>query len=272
MNLAVKRILKRLGYELMSTRRLSTELTEVGRIQELLESLFPVSTGQPLIRLGPAGDGGYLVPDDLEGLNFCFSPGVADRSSFEQDCAQRGMEVFMADHSVDGPSVSHERFHFAKKFLGAMNKPPFITFDDWVNESIGGSPGDLLVQMDIENFEYETILSMSDPLMKRIRIFIIEFHSLDSLWNRPLFEIVSRVFEKLLVNHSCVHIHPNNYLGVQERDGVAIPPLAEFTFVRKDRIHAGGFATTFPHPLDRDCTDREPVVLPACWYRTSPNP
>ena len=26
--------------------------------------------------IGGAGDGGYLVPDDLDGIEYCFSPGV----------------------------------------------------------------------------------------------------------------------------------------------------------------------------------------------------
>jgi hypothetical protein len=40
-------------------------------------------TDVPLIRLGADGDGGYLVPDDLEDVAACFSPGVDDRASFE---------------------------------------------------------------------------------------------------------------------------------------------------------------------------------------------
>jgi hypothetical protein len=42
----------------------------------LLERLYPVEGGHPLIRVGPDGDGGYLLPDDLSGIVACFSPGV----------------------------------------------------------------------------------------------------------------------------------------------------------------------------------------------------
>ena len=50
---------------------------------------------------GPDGDGGYLVPDDLEGIVACFSPGVSNVAGFEKDCALKGMKVFMADASVE---------------------------------------------------------------------------------------------------------------------------------------------------------------------------
>lgn len=42
-----------------------------------------VPDSKDLIRLGPNGDGGYLVPDDLTGIEACFSPGVCATSEFE---------------------------------------------------------------------------------------------------------------------------------------------------------------------------------------------
>jgi hypothetical protein len=45
---------------------------------DLIRSLHPIDSGVPLIRLGPDGDGGYLIPDDLNGIQYCFSPGRFD--------------------------------------------------------------------------------------------------------------------------------------------------------------------------------------------------
>ena len=66
-------------------------------VESLIRRLHPRMTDKGLIRLGPAGDGGYLVPDDLDGIEACFSPGVGDLVGFERDCLARGMRVFMAD-------------------------------------------------------------------------------------------------------------------------------------------------------------------------------
>jgi hypothetical protein len=45
-----------------------------------LKSFFglinPVITVKELIRIGGDADGGYLVPNDLEDLSGCFSPGL----------------------------------------------------------------------------------------------------------------------------------------------------------------------------------------------------
>lgn len=244
-----------------------TYRTDHEKLTQLIRALMPIKDDSfDLIRFGSSGDGGYLIPDDLNGIEACFSPGVSGCSEFEKQCADCGIRVFMADKSVDGPAEKHELFHFTKKFVGAISDDAFVTMDDWVNNSISGASGDLLCQMDIEGHEYEVLLQMPECLINRFRILVIEFHRLDQLWNDMFFCLASTAFGKLLKNHRCVHIHPNNYLPVMKRDGLEIPPVMEFTFLRNDRFSGPSFASKFPHGLDSDCTSRPPLSLPACWY------
>jgi hypothetical protein len=51
-------------------------------VREFIAKLHPLTTEHPLIRMGE-GDGGYLIPDDLNGITACFSPGVDNRATFE---------------------------------------------------------------------------------------------------------------------------------------------------------------------------------------------
>ena len=145
-----------------------------------------------------------------------------------------------------------------------------MTMDDWVGSSVPGSQSDLMLQIDIEGYEYETFLGMSDALARRFRIIAAEFHSLDQLWNRPFFRVASRAFDKILQTHACVHIHPNNCAGALDRDGLLIPSAAEFTFLRRDRILDWSYASVFPHPLDENNCNGRPLRLADCWYREGP--
>ena len=242
-----------------------TGLTDAGSLRALLKSLAPVLPGRDLIRLGPAADGGYLVPDDLRGIEACFSPGVSSVSGFEKDCAKLGMNVFLADRTVAGPAEPHPRFNFIRKHVGAVTDDDVMTMDDWVRRSVPDSQSDLLLQMDVEGAEYETLLAMPDGLLRRFRIAVIEFHWLDHLWSKPLFQLASSAIRKLLQTHTCVHIHPNNCCGSLKRAGLEIPRVAEFTFLRTDRVTNPSYATRFPHPLDADNTANAPLPLPACW-------
>lgn len=203
--------------------RFLTFKTNRRKLQSLLKSLYPLSIDKELIRLGPKGDGGYLVPNDLIGIQACFSPGVNFESGFEQDCAALGMKVFLADKSVDAPAIKNEQFYFTKKFVGVTTNDDFMTLDNWVTSSLPEKNTDLLLQIDIEGYEYEVFLSTSDALMQRFRIIVAEFHSLHLLWSWPFFQLAGRAFEKILQTHSCVHIHPNNYEPHIKMNGLDIP-------------------------------------------------
>ena len=235
-------------------------------VRRVLRTLRPIDGGYELIRLGPDGDGGYLVPDDLAGIEYAFSPGVSTESGFEAALAARGQRVFLADYSVDGPAEPNPSFQFEKKYVGGLADETYMTLEQWKNAVIGAYDGDLLLQMDIEGGEYETLLACPAALLARFRIMVIEFHYLHELLNKRYFELVSRVFQKLLQTHTVVHIHPNNCCGSVKADGLELPRIAEFTLQRNDRLKRHTFCRTFPHPLDRNNTRKATLALPRCWY------
>ncbi len=241
--------------------------TPIGEVRSLIKALHPMSTNIPLIRLGPKEDGGYLVPDDLEGVTCCFSPGVYEVSGFEKDCAQRGMDIHMADASVNKPAEDDERFHFRKSYIGSYEHDKFITMEQWVMDAGDKSDDDWILQIDIEGWEYEVLLNMHADLINKFRIIVIEMHSLDQLFESRFFSIANSAFRKLLANHTCVHIHPNNNGHVQTCHGLSIPSLMEFTFIRNDRIEFSNPTSIFPHTLDADnMIGEKSIILPRCWF------
>ncbi len=241
--------------------------TRYAELDGLIRALRPLDSGVELIRLGPDGDGGYLLPDDLDGIQYAFSPGVSTESGFEAGLADSGLQVFLADYSVEQPAEMNPKFVFDKKFIGCLSDETFMTLDEWKRATIPDYHDDLLLQMDIEGAEFEALFSASAGLLSQFRIMIIEFHYLQELLNKPYFTLASRLFEKLLRTHSVVHIHPNNCCGSIRSRGLVIPRVAEFTFYRNDRLKQKVYSDSFPHPLDRDNTAKRSLPLPECWYR-----
>jgi len=245
-----------------------TKQTPSARVGELIEALRPETTRVPLVRMGPEGDGGYLVPDSLAGISACFSPGVSTESGFELECAERGMDVFLADGSVTTPPVDHSRFRFTRKHIGLVDDAHTVTLDAWILETGVHEDDDLLLQMDIEGFEYPALASLSPQRLRQFRFMIIEFHRLYLLWSKPSFELMDGVFRKLLQTHACVHIHPNNVAPSFTHDGITIPSVMEFTFARRNDTSLVMLPGTYPHPLDRPNNPVHPeTVLPRCWRR-----
>ncbi len=85
-----------------------TRVTPEKDLRELIKKLHPINS--ELIRLGPNGNGGYLLPNDFENIEALFSPGVGTVSKFETDCVNLGMKVFLADKSVNGPATENKNF------------------------------------------------------------------------------------------------------------------------------------------------------------------
>lgn len=235
---------------------------------EFIETLRPHSAETPLIRIGGDGDGAYLIPDDLEGLVGCYSPGVAGLSIFEREFANRGIKCFMADYSVDGPAEENKNFFFEKKFLGASANDVFMRLESWV-KSNSPDAGDLILQMDIEGAEYEVILDTPREVLSRFRVIVVEFHGLDMIFSRSTFPYLKQAFEKLLEDFVVVHVHPNNCSPSVFYKNIEVPPVLEFTFHRKDRFKAAKTPLEFPHKLDVINVASEPdLVLPPIWYRS----
>jgi len=274
MKRALESLLGRTLEVLMSRLGLAVgRLADPTIVDGLIARLRPVSAPTGLVRLGPVGDGGYLVPDDLDGIAACFSPGVGAISAFEMECAKRGMSVFLADGTVDGPAESHASFRFVCRNLGAANGDETMTLDAWVDESTAAEGldrnGDLMLQMDIEGAEWEVLLGARSDVLRRFRVIVVEFHHLELMLGRSTHAIASAAFERLLEHHVCVHVHPNNAGRMIRLRRRRIPQIAEFTFLRRDRFGDTRPlpAPRLPHPLDVDnVAGRPTLVMPSEWH------
>jgi hypothetical protein len=244
-----------------------TRQTKTEEVLGLIRKLRPQDCGTALIRIGSDGDGGYLVPDDLAGIEYCFSPGVSTRSHFEEHLADLQIRSYLADYSVDSPPVSRPEFTFDKKFLGAVDQGHFFTLETWKDKYLKGYNGDLMLQMDIEGFEYEVILSTPVDLLSQFRIIVIEFHSLDKLFDRFAFGLTSACFNKLLEYFHVVHVHPNNCCGSVKKGEIEVPRVMEFTFLNKNRVSRVQPARALPNMLDKDnVMTKAALRLPKLWY------
>jgi hypothetical protein len=249
-----------LGYNL-------TDQTDDAAVRDLIARLRPVHCGKDLIRIGGDADGGYLLPNDLDGVKYCFSPGVGTTVDFDSHLASLNIRSFLADHSVDSPPIARPEFTFDKKLLGATDTETSITLKTWRDKYLAADVHDLLLEMDIEGSEYEVILSTPSATLADFRIMVIEFHFLEKMFDTFAYAVFRTCFEKILRDFHVVHIHPNNCCGRVKRRGIEVPRIMEFTFYNKNRVAETKYRNDFPHVLDRDNTSRKkPLNLPKCWY------
>jgi hypothetical protein len=242
---------------------------QASELRAALKLIQPKPSPVQLVRIGGHGDGGYLVPDDLENLGACFSPGVAESAHFELALAEKGVPSFMADYSVAGAPVENDLFDFEKLYLATHNEPgKFVRLDDWIS-SKKQTQGDLVLQMDIEGNEWPILADVLAETLSRFRIIVLELHGLDNLLTNPLgIEIFTSVFRKLNAQFSVIHLHANNCCGALKYQGIEIPRVLEVTLIRNDRYQTSNqvFDPTIPNPLDvPNVPGRKELALSKDW-------
>jgi len=242
----------------------------------LLDVLRPQPSPVPLMRVGGNWDGAYLLPDDLKNIDACFSPGVSNTKRFEDELLDRhGIPSHMCDFTSE---VSKFRTPlkdgqtFRKLWLDVDGADNSISLEQWVAEEVGDSPGDLILQIDIEGAEYRNLNAASDDLLSRFRIIVIELHALHQVNHSDRFgRELGPLLDKLGRQFICVHAHPNNCEGefrVSDSD-LNLPKVHELTFLRRDRFkrRKKRFEVLTPHPLDipQNVIRRPPVFLNEAW-------
>jgi Methyltransferase FkbM domain len=242
-------------------------------VVEVFELLKPKASQIPLIRIGGDLDGSYLVPDDLDGIAACFSPGVNRIKYFEDFLSDRyGIQSHMCDLTCDVEKLKTplkpEMQTFVKKWLDVSPGEDSICLEDWLQDH--DSRGDLLLQMDIEGAEYRNILATSEGTLARFRVIVIEVHGLGKMLEAPILrEVIAPFFQKLGRSFTSVHAHPNNCCGeftVPDTD-IRIPNVLELTLIRNDHFVPARGPAALPHPLDvsRNVPRKAPLFLSEAW-------
>ena len=224
-----------------------------------------------LIRVGGNGDGGYLVPDILDNIDYCFSAGVGEISTFEKELSEiYQIKSYMADASVNSPPHEDKNFFFIKKFLSSKTKFEFITLKDWLSINIVDNSDNKILQMDIEGSEYDVLTFESAQTLKQFSLMIVEFHKLENLSNPIFLKMANAIFEKIYDNFYICHVHPNNFSGIYNFKNIKIPSSIEVTFIRKDLIneHKSSNKIFLPHALDKKNHENSiDFKMPEIWWK-----
>lgn len=205
---SVNMIRSNFGTLIRQTRRHPKKLVSKGVWVDHLSSLLPIQTEHDLIRLDPVGDGGYLIPNDLYGVEMCISPGTENVAGFETELLDYGIKSMLIDKDESGkPADLPYSSTFVNKFVSGFDSEETVSLNTLVE--ISGVSGNLILQIDIEDHEYNALNSISSINLARFRIIVIEFHyTFDWIFEHNWDWPYQQIFAKSLESHSVVHNHP----------------------------------------------------------------
>lgn len=219
-------------------------------IKAVLKSMQPMDCQQGKVRIGSLGDGGYVLPNDLEGIDQVVSIGIGSEVSFDLAFAQRGARIVQFDHTVEAPPQTHENFEFHKLAWAAESSDSAKSLIDICSENEILNTNNALLKFDVEGAEWPCLRNVNSDILKHFRIITCELHGLNNLANDGYLFGVWTVLNKLNLNHQVVHFHINNCCGVSFLDGVLVPNTVELTLLRRDRSIFSASLDQIPSSLD----------------------
>lgn len=244
----------------------SSQITPSSKVHDFIKMIKAYDLGYELIRVGGKNDGGYLIPNVLEKIDVCFSPGVGNSIEFEKELLKFKKNSYLLDGTIDEIPNLPIGINFLKKNLDTYNSNSTITLDTWIEKFYSKNEPKLLLQMDIEGKEYECLNSISDENLSKFNILIIEFHYFNQIFNSFSFNFIQNVFLKLLQKFDIAHIHPNNADIVSNLNGFQIPSALEITFLNKDLVLKKD-KVKLPHELDaKNSLKYKNIFLNKSWY------
>ncbi len=220
-------------------------------VREVLNEFRPYASGTPSIRIGPKSDGGYVLPDDLENIGLCLSPGCDLKFSFETELYKDySIPSLVIDSTDKLPLTSTPGINTFPGWVDTVDETDRVTLQSLMRRAPEAN-SDLMLQMDIEGGEYWPLMTLSASELNRFRIIIVEFHGLrDCLSSRYFLALTQNVLRKLNASHYISHFHPNDSCKFFSVGTEFFPDVAEVTFHKKDRIDGLLHEREIPDALD----------------------
>ncbi len=222
--------------------------------QELLDEVWPVALKNCMLeRIGKHNDGGYLVCGNLLGnVRSAYSYGIAGEDSWGCEMSRR-LHVIVHQYDCFDPTrpVCEEgQQDFHDECVGAKPETIESRFFDSVANQIqknGDTGKTLVVKMDVEGAELDSLGVMPDELLDKFDQLVMELHAAD--------ERYLNLVKKLKRSFVPIHLHFNN-----SRCTTQFKPFPSFvyevSFVNKRLavVDTNAPRPTLPRPLDEQNT------------------
>jgi hypothetical protein len=234
--------------------------------QELLRELKPVVLQNcTLRRYGSANDGGYLMCANLtDSVAAAYSYGIDQEDNWGCDVSrQLGVPIHQYDCFTDQrPSCSGGRFIFHDECVGPrrerLDGQPFDTVAAQIAAN-GDTGRQLLVKVDIEGAEWESLLATPDAVLDTFVQLPMELH-LRGADEARFLELVKRLNQRFYL----ANLHFNNFACSTETAPLPATAFQVLWVNKRVAVVDGSAQPAAPSPLNApDGPDVPDCQLPA---------
>jgi hypothetical protein len=207
------------------------------RARDVVRALSPLDIAESrYTRVGRQYDGGYVMLDHFPNTTTAaYSFGVSDDVTWDEQIADRGIPVFLYDHTIPSLPKTHPLFTFVRTGVcGFKRGKNLMTLEECLANNGHAKATDLLLKIDVEGCEWDVFAQTPIEVMQKFQQIVIEFHGLTgAVYNPNSFREVISVLEKINLTHQSVHVHGNCACITVAIRRLILPDLLEVTYVRR---------------------------------------
>ena len=211
--------------------------------------------GAKYVRVGKDYDGGYIMLDYFHEtkVEAAYSFGINDDISWDEAMANRGIEVFMYDHTIERLPKNHPKFHYFKEGVTGYNKGPCLkTLGELIQRNGHSSSNSLIMKMDTEGCEWDIFSEAGSSVINQFSQIAMEFHGLSSAIYDTKYPLVAAVLKRINETHQCVHVHANSTSIPLWIGELVLPSELEVTYVRRADVKDRLVTNTRQFPTEMD--------------------
>ena len=166
--------------------------------------------GKKRILLGEKSDGCYVLLDDFENIKIAYSFGISNNIQFDKALADKGIEVYMYDHTINSLPYQNPKFHWKKLGICGIgqNYTNMKNLEELIKENGHINEKNMILKMDIEQWEWESIINLKEETLNQFKYIAIEYHFKDnSKYNEEY--LYYNVIKKISKTHQAFYARCN---------------------------------------------------------------
>lgn len=149
--------------------------------------------------------------DDFENINVAYSIGIRNLIQFDKSLADKGIDIYMYDHTINKLPFENDRFHWKKIGMGGISEKAYNiqTLQEMMKENGHNKEKNMILKIDIEGAEWNSLKDIPENVLNQFKYILIEYHffKIDLL-------LFYNVLKKINKTHQVFYVHCCPFLGI----------------------------------------------------------
>ena len=120
----------------------------------------------------------FFQIDDFINVRIAYSFGISSYIQFERALADKGIDIYMYDHTINNLPYQNPKFHWKK--IGICGKKTNNTqlknLEDLIMKNGHSNEKNMILKMHVEKWEWESLMNLKEDTLNQFKYIAIEYH------------------------------------------------------------------------------------------------